>query len=87
MTEIASLSALFLVRETARNHTVRSQESKEPVSQVAACFWLGKLESHVQNERGHCHGGAENFLLPTCLAAFFALHREGDVEAPGSVLC
>ena len=41
----------------------------------------------MQNERGHCHGGAENSLLPTCQAAFFAQLHEGDVEPTGSTPC
>ena len=40
----------------------------------------------MQNERGHCHGGAESSLLPTRRTAFFAQVYEGDVEPAGSTL-
>ena len=73
--------------EIAKNHMVPSPESTEPVEQVACRFSQENLGWHGQNEQEYYHGGAENFLLSTCLAAFFAQLHEVDVKPPGSTLC
>ena len=56
--------------EIAKNHMVLNPESTELVEQVACRFSQENLGWHGQNEQEHYHGGAENFLLSTCLAAF-----------------